>query len=799
MLKFWLLDITYDVVGSVPEIVMFGVCEDGRRVAVLDRSFRPYFYVLPESNEIAESVARELQKKLPSVAKVLSVEVVERKYFGKRVKVVKVTAQIPAHIRELREAAKKVPGVKDVLEADIRFYMRYMIDRDIYPSSWVVVDEYEEVKGGRYSGWQVDAVYLAKTPPRRVEDSSIPQLKILAFDIECYNKRGTPRPEHDPVIIIAVKTGEGEIKTFLAEDHFDKRAIAQFVKFVKEYDPDIIVGYNNNDFDWPYLIERSKRVGVKLDVSRTGGEPTTSVYGHISVLGRANVDLYDFAEEIPEIKVKTLENVADFLGVKKKSERVIVPGHEIYKYWDDPSKREILVRYAIDDVDSTMGLAEKFVPFGIQLSAITGLPLDQVMAASVGFRVEWLLIRYAYKFGELVPNRVERKEETYRGAIVLEPKKGIHENIAVLDFTSMYPSIMIRFNISPDTYVPPDEKVDPNEVYVTPEVGHRFRKHPPGFYKRVLEELLSLRKRIREEMKKYPPDSPEYRILDERQKAIKLIANASYGYCGWTHARWYMREVAEAVTAWGRHIIKDCINIAKSLGLEVIYGDTDSIFVRYDPDKVKKFIEIVNSKWGLEVKIDRVFKRVFFTEAKKRYCGIDENGKIVIVGFEAVRGDWAEIAKEVQEKVIEILLTEKEAVKAVDKAVEYVQKVINDLRAGKVPIEKLVIWKTLSKRIEEYVSPEPHVTAAKILKKLGYEVRVGDKIGYVIVKKGGSRLSDRARPYIIVKDPKEIDVEYYIDKQIIPAAMRILAYFGVRESQLKSGKRQASILEFLGG
>ncbi len=786
-LVFWILDVNYEVVGGVPEVRMWGIDSEGRRVVVLDRSFRPYFYVLPEPGR-EEEVAERL-KRIGKKYGLLSVEIVNRKYFGRPVKAVKVTCQIPKSIPDFREAAARLPGVREVLEADIRFYMRYMIDNDVYPCAWHEV-EVEELPNKH--GWRVDAVYLAKHPPRFLTADNPPELRVYAFDIECYNPLGEPKPERDPIIVIGVRRG-GETKLFVAKDKDDREVIRQFVEDIKSYDPDVIVGYNSNRFDWPYILERARRNGIRVDVSRAGGSPAQSVYGHFSIVGRANVDLYDFAEEIHEVKVKTLENVADYLGVKKKSERVLIEGAFIYKYWDDPSLRPKLLEYAKDDAESTYGLAEKLLPFGIQLSSIVGLTLDQVAAASVGNRVEWHLMRQAYKFGELVPNKVERPYEKYRGAIVLKPKPGIHRNVAVLDFSAMYPNIMISKNISPDTYVPPGEKVVESEVYVAPEVGHRFRKHPPGFYRRVLERLLKARKEIREKMKGLDPRSPEYRVLDERQKALKVIANATYGYCGWVGARWYKREVAEATTAWGRKIIKSTIDYARKIGLRVIYGDTDSIFVNHDPEKISKLIDWVSSELGLEIKIDKVYVKVFFTEAKKRYCGLLEDGRIDVVGLEAVRGDWSELAKEVQERVIEIMLREESP----EKAVDYVRGVIKDLKEGKIPLHKLIIWKTVSKHLDDYEVEAPHVAAAKLLVKMGYEVSKGDKVGYIVCK-GGGKVAERAKPYILVNSHEEVDIDYYVHKQVIPAAMRILGYFGVRESQFLAEKKQLTLTDFFG-
>ena len=790
-LRFYLLDSSYEVVNRQPVVLLWGVDADGSRVLLRDESFRPYFYVLPDDGVNLNDLASKVKTLSRSSSPIISVDVLKKKYYGRPVKVLKITTVIPEYVREYREAVRRFKEVKEVLEADIRFAMRYLIDKDITPCSWYEVEVEGPFKDPKY---RVSKVFRVVGEFKALNVSLPPELRLLAFDIEVYNPKGAPHPDRDPVIIISLANSKGEVKQLVAEKGVanpDLKLIKDFVNYVRTYDPDIIVGYNSNGFDWPYLIKRSERLGVKLDVGRVkGGVPRTSAYGHISVPGRLNVDLYNFAEEIPEVKIKSLEEVADYLGVMRKSERVIIPWYDLYKYWDDDRRRATLLKYARDDVVSTIGLADKFIPFAMQLASLTGLPLDQVGAASVGFRLEWYLMRAAFKFNELVPNRVERPYEPYRGAIVLEPRKGVHENIAVLDFSSMYPNLMIKYNIGPDTYVGGECPND--QCYVIPGLGYRFRKHPPGFYKTVLETLLRLRKEIRETMKKLPRDSPEFRVLDERQKALKVLANASYGYMGWVGARWYFRQGAEAVTALGRDTIRKAIEIAESLGLKVIYGDTDSLFTTYDRDKVSKFIESVKNSLGLEIKVDKVYRRVFFTEAKKRYVGLTMDGVIDIVGFEAVRGDWTEIAKEVQEEVAKIVLAEGK----VDKAVDYVRNVVRDLRNGKVPLSKLTIWKTITRRIEDYEVDAPHVAAAKRLIEAGGKVDVGDKVGYVVLK-GPGKISSRAYPYMLAT-PKEIDVEYYVQHQIIPAALRILSYFGVTEKQLAGvGKAVKTLFDFM--
>ena len=185
-------------------------------------------------------------------------------------------------------------------------------------------------------------------------------------------------------------------------------------------------------------------------------EPHTSVYGHVSTTGTVNIDLADFMDVFPEVKVKTLWNFADHLGVMKERQGII-EDVEFADYWDDKQKREELVRFGLDSACKVEGTAGLLLDFAMQLANLTSLPLDHVMTAAVGFRVEWFLIKQGQKIGELIPKRIEQPYRPYAGGLVLSPKPGLHENIAVLDFKSMYPNIMITYNLSPDTYIAPDE------------------------------------------------------------------------------------------------------------------------------------------------------------------------------------------------------------------------------------------------------------------------------------------------------------------------------------------------------
>jgi DNA polymerase I len=382
---FWLLDLNYEVKDDVPEIWLWGVTRSGERVLVIDRNFVSYFYAVIEEAADTEKVVREIgQGHFPCVSKL---EIVERKFFGRPVKAVKVYCKSPDVMLDYAKALRKLEGVKDCLEDDIRYTMRYMIDNNVVPCGW---HEIEVVGEPNKSKARIDKVYSAKSFPRNIEKVEAPSLRILGFSSIYYSREGSPKPDRNPVIIVSAATNTGEHKQFLAsDDKSDRPVLEAFAEYVRSFDPDIIVGYGNNGQDWPFLKERCKTLGLHLYVDRIQTEPHTSVYGHVSLTGRANLDLADYAEEFPEVKVKTLANLADYLGFMKIENRKIIEDIDFPDFWDSEDKRVILAKFSADNTRCIMGIAEAILDFAMQLSNLVDLPLDHVGTAAAGFRVEW--------------------------------------------------------------------------------------------------------------------------------------------------------------------------------------------------------------------------------------------------------------------------------------------------------------------------------------------------------------------------------------------------------------------------
>ena len=771
---FYLLDITYEVIDGSPEIRLWGVNENGEDTLVIDREYRSSFFVIPHRDVNLDRLKESIHSKAKNV--IHEISVARKRYIGHELDVLRVSLISPTHITPTIKKLKKLKGIKNIFEDDIRYSNHYLLERGVTPCRWHEM-EGEEIPAPE--GVDVHVTYLLTGHPEISDRIEYPDLKVLAFSIVCYSPIGTANPDIDPVIILSAATSDGHSYQFIAQDGKainDASIIEDFSKLVKDFSPHILVGFGSNTRDINYLIKRAKIHNLTLSIDRTGGEPHTSLYGHMSVTGRAHVDLRDLAEDLQEIKLKRLKNMGEFLGLKEAKKGIWIEDHEIPSYWIDSEKRSRLIEASQRDASLILKISSLMLSYAMELSSLVGIPLDHVCTAAFGFRVEAYLMKQARIYNEIIPKRIERPYIPYTGGMVLPPKPGIHDNIAVLDFRSMYPNLMILYNISPDTYVKYPEPG--TEYYKAPEVGHLFRKEPPGFYKRALTELIEARRAVQKEMKKIKPHEKLYTILDARQRAIKIITNACYGYTGWIGARWYMKQVAEATTAWGRKTISHTLKMAEECAMEVIYGDTDSIFIRHEPEKIKRLIKKIEKSLNLEVRPDKIYTKIFFTEAKKRYAGILEDGSIDIVGLEVVRGDWASIGRKIQEGVLEIILKDN----PVKKAVEFVKSRIKDLHEGRIPYKDLIIWKTLTKHVNEYGANAPHVEVAKQLEKEGYKLKLGDKVGYVITK-GEGKLYKRAKPYTMCTI-NDIDISYYVHNQILPAAMRILQGFQVDEKDI---------------
>ena len=762
-----LIDADY-ITRDEKAIVRLWVKSVSRSIKIMDPGFEPYFYLIPTDLNTDEEI-----KEVEGVKSVERTEL--RNERGENAVVFKVTCSHPKEVPRIRELLK---DHGDVREADIPFAIRYIIDKDLEPMGGV------EAEG--------DFIRSDELLAQRVKEAEIApsKLKVLAFDTEVYNPKGVPIPEEDPIVMISIATEEWTL-VIEANGMDDKGAIKAFIEVLQEEDPDIIMGYNSNNFDWPYLRKRCEVNSIGLRVGRDGSEIKYGggILPRVSITGRGILDLYRIVDrDLPDIKIKTLENVVDQLGIMKVEERTNIPKDQIFQYWDSEELRKTLKEYTKDDVESTLELGLELLPMQIELAKLIRALISDASNMGRGRQVEHYLMTHAYKEGILVPNKMEGQGRggLYEGGFVLSPKPGIHENVVCLDFSSMYPSIMVAYNISPDTFLEGEE----HEYHEAPEVRHKFRKTPDGFFKKILVELIDRRREVKREMRKVDQSSTECKMLDIRQKTIKVLTNSFYGYTGWLAARWYKRECAESTSAWGRYLIKQAMSEAEGRGIEVLYGDTDSLFVKYD-DYLPHLVQEINKDMPVELEIDERYETIFFTGKKKRYAGLTVDGELIIKGLEVRRGDWCELAKKIQRETIDTILRKRN----VKRAVENVKRTIKRIKGGDFTLEELTIRKGLMKPIASYKSQQAHVKAAKKAMEEGIALGLGSKISFIVTN-GVGPMSERAKVIELVKGKEEVDIDYYIDKQIVPTALRMLELFGCSPEDLKGKPKQFTLDSF---
>ncbi len=794
-MKGLLLDVDYAEEEAKPNVRLFIKC-DAEVVIAIDPFFEEYLYLLADDPARAATLIGKVEvSEEGKTYRPKRAEVVKRTYLGSPVDAVRVSFHSPRDSPRLRPRIRELPGVKELYEFDIPPARRYLIDRGLTPMAGVEFSGRIQDKDG------IKTVTLDEPPRPAALDE--PKLSIMSFDIEVYNPTGSVRPD-DPITMMSLADNRGLRKVitwkplermpeFVECVASEREMIKRFVEVVKERDVDILLGYNTDLFDLPHIRNRAKALRVKLDLGRDGSEFAVRKRRFATatkIRGRIHVDVFamvDFLATIGSIKLihYTLTDVYRHMTGKEKPDLEFAEMVNAWEHGGDEGRK--FLEYSMSDADATLELGLELLPLFLGLTRVVGQTLFDVQRMTSGQLVEWLLIAEAHRVGELVPSRPvgedfeERIEETFVGAYVMDPVKGLHENLVVFDFRSLYPSIIVSHNIDPSTLNCRD--CSPEEKEKVPGMDYCFCKKRRGFIPTILERVIEERTRLKTDLKKLKRGTKEYRALDAQQWAMKIVSNSFYGMLGYPRARWYSKQCAESVTSYGRHYIHRSIEMAKEFGLEVVYGDTDSLHCKLrgkTRDEAMLFLKTVNDSLPgiMELELEGFYPRGIFI-TKKRYAMVDDEGRMVVKGLEFVRRDWAAIAKRTQEEVLKAILRDGSP----KKAAEAIRRITRQVQEGQVDISDLVIYTQLKMPIESYRAIGPHVVAAKRLRSMGREIEPGMMIAYIEAKGAGS-ISERAIPVEDFKG-KEYDAEYYVGHQILPAVMRIMEVLGYTEADLK--------------
>lgn len=723
---------------------------------------------------------------------------------------------------------------------NIQYLLRFMVDCKIFGMSWVEApaSKYQLIpERDRQSNCQIEAEcsyldLIAHKPTG--EWSKMAPLRILSFDIECAGRKGIfPEANQDPVIQIAnVVTKYGEKKPFIRnvfcldttssivatqilEFGREEDMLMSWRNFIDKVDPDIITGYNIANFDFPYLLDRAKHLKVKgfeywsripsvksvsketnFSSKQMGNRDTKAT----NTNGRLQLDLLQLIQRDHNLRSYTLNSVSShFLGEQKEDVHYTMIT-ELFN--GTPESRRRLALYCLKDAYLPQRLMDKLscLENYTEMARVTGVPFNFLLSRGQQVKFISQLFRKALEQKLVIPDlKGEGSEDQYEGATVIEPTRGYYDvPIATLDFASLYPSIIQAHNLCYTTLVS-KKAVDAfnlkkDEDYIVTPNGDLFvtTKQRKGLLAQILEELLTARKQAKRELAA-ETDPFKKAVLNGRQLALKISANSVYGLTGASNGKLPCLEIASSTTSFGRQMIEKTknevegkYNIANgySHDAQVIYGDTDSVMVKFGTTDLAEAMKLgedasqyVSAKFVKPIKLE--FEKVYFPYLlinKKRYAGLywtkpEKWDKMDTKGIETVRRDNCLLVQTVIEKVLRMILIDRD----VPGAQDYVKDTIADLLQNKVDMSKLVITKALTK--DDYTAKQAHVELAHRMKKrdAGSAPGLGDRVAYVMVKgaAGSKNFENSEDPIYVLEHNVPIDTKYYLDNQLAKPLGRI--------------------------
>ncbi len=602
--------------------------------------FDPYIYLEAPEHIIKDIELLKLEYKGQPI-EIKDYKRVKKWVKGKEKELLKIYCYSPNHIPLIKRALEDF----QVYEHKIRFLQKYLIDKELWP-----LKSYEFTYDEKFE--KIEKI----TPIQEKEN-----FNILGFDIETYNPSGMPDERTDPVIMISyaddkeakVLTYKNIKKDFIINYKNETEMIEGFCEIVNKKEIDFILGYNINQFDFPYLRKRSRNLGIDFTLGRNNLEILVKKAGQrkrIEIPGRIPVDLYPVARFLSNIGAVrltrfTLKKVYQELMGEKSESKELVKKDEIWEMWDDDEKREILSEYSLGDSQAVMEISKHLLPVELELTKVSGLPLEDTTNSATGRLVESLLMRKAHERNEIIPEIprhhevLERQRNPIKAAYVKIPEPGIYTNIAVFDFRSLYPSIIISHNIDPFTL-----NCDCCEdAHISP-LGHKFCKKRKGIIPETLEELITKRIELKKEMKKLTKESEEYNKIFAHQWALKILANSFYGQTVYPRARWYSRECGSSITAWGRHYILSTIEKAEKLGFDVLYSDS----ITKD-----RFVTILDPNGNIKIQnIEKLFNKHHSKIQKigeKEYINIPSYSALTM-NPKTMSSEWKAIKKIIRHK-----------------------------------------------------------------------------------------------------------------------------------------------------
>ncbi|MFB5635962.1 MAG: DNA-directed DNA polymerase I [Nitrosopumilus sp.] len=707
---------------------------------------------------------------------------------------------------------KSIRNVIETWESDIKYYENYLYDRQL------IVGKYYEVINGELKSHDLeisDEVRLAlksllwdKVDSESMVDAEefkkyisewadllnqpIPKIKRLSIDIEVEAEIGRipdPKIAEKKVTAIGLKGSDGfdqifvlktegteegtneleqNIKITFYESDKEKEMIQDAFEIMKTFP--FVLTYNGDEFDLPYLYNRAERLGVKnsdnpLYMMRDSATLKEGVHLDLyKVLSNRSFQIYAFSQKYTDFSLNSVSKA--LLGKEKIDYGLEFDELSLYQT-ANYCYNDALLTYELTSFNKDL-----MMDLLVIIARIGRMPIDDIARMGVSQWIRSLLYYEHRRENCLIPKREELqrrsegvmsdaviKDKKYRGGLVVEPKEGIHFDVVVMDFASLYPSIIKVRNLSYETVRCPHEECKKNTI---PGTNHWACTKKNGQTSMIIGSLRDLRVNYYKSLSK-----KETLTDDQRQQytvvsqALKVILNASYGVMGAEIFPLYFLPVAEATTAIGRYTILETIKKCEEAGIEVLYGDTDSLFIK-NPTKeqIKIVIEQAKKEHGVDLEIDKTYRYCVLSNRKKNYLGVTKDGKVDVKGLTGKKSHTPAFIKNLFYELIDVLSrvqTVEDFVKAKQEITEKIATCGKKVEAKEIPLKDLTFNVMLSKAPSEYVKTIPqHIRAAKQLESIR-EIKKGDKISFIkILNKPG------VKPVELAKK-EEIDSKKYME------------------------------------
>ena len=766
---------------------------------------KPYCFSKLSLDEIPPNISER-----DDVIEVKQVELLDN-LEDKMIKVSKIIVKDPLAIGGT-QTNKSIRNLIDTWESDIKYYESYLYDNSLIVGKYyriendrIIPDDMEISDETRLS---LKSMLLDKLGSNNLPDSKqfdvhvsqwaellnqpIPQIKRISVDIEVDSDTGRipdPKIAEKRITAIGFEASDGLKQVFVLrrsdvqegvnellsgveiifyDETKEKEMILDAFELVQKYP--LLITYNGDGFDLPYLYNRADKLGIEREknpfyMMRDSATLRKGVHLDLyRTMSNRAFQIYVFGQKYTDFSLNSVAN--GVLNEKKIDYGIELNDLSLYQ----------TAKYCQNDARLTYNLTsfnnDLLMNLLIVISRIARMPIDDISRMGVSQWIRSLLYYEHRQNGILIPKRDELekrsskvanesiiKDKKFRGGLVIEPKEGVHFDVTVMDFASLYPSIIKVKNLSYETVRCTHDECKKNTV---PQTNHWVCTKKNGLTSVIIGSLRDLRVNYYKTMgKKSSLTDEERQLFTVVSQALKVILNASYGVMGAEIFPLYFLPAAEATTAVGRHIILDTIDMCEKVGINVLYGDTDSLFVKnLSQQQIQEIIAKAKSKHNVELEVDKEYRYVVLSNRKKNYLGVTKNGKVDVKGLTGKKSHTPKFIKALFFEILDVL-SEVKSVEEFNDAKNRVSDKISNcarkIRAREVPLTELAFNVMTSKAPHEYTKTIPqHIRAALQLQTIR-EIKRGDIISYVkILNKPG------VKPVELAKQ-SEIDAGKYME------------------------------------